>query len=1682
MTNENNSIHRVKINISTNQKKVNLETLLRKLFVNKIQPYIIKKIDGIDKDINLSIHALEIDLAHIEVADIASITTQEEDKIISYFKKEFDIKINALLNSKSTIKVSNKPLKIIQRALNNGFISGFKLEDKDKYNLTTLIGDLSKKDTNSLHSFLLKNFGNKNLIHRFFQQLNKIEIDQFYNKIDVNYLLIYNQLKTIFKTNKVYFKHSNIEWGKKLHHYLLFHQPSSINKIDNIVNRFIESAFSINIKLLNKLKSYEKLLSVSSIKQREQYFLKEIKSYDKLINKLSIYFEKEKERITISKKELIFLFQNFLLENHMKSNTDDQFIQLFIKSLFSITFLEKSTIFFSKSEPYSSENFSETYLNIESKIYWAELLIKTGSLPPGITSPSKQFVLNSFMLYAKERPFETRQLLFDKKKRAPWQLIDLLNEVQLEQVIHFLSPNFLFEKKRLFSFLEVSKEEKFITFSNIKQLRKEFNRYALQRLIFRKEIHFKIPKNLFNDWVLDNKIKKGASYKIKKQSNNLKYQYSSQILSALDLSKTKEKRTSELISNKNEVNSKKILEQFNAAFFENILSHYIFHNELPWWGEMQLGNYKGKQNQLVKELITQFKKQFYPEYKKFLNLIKNNNILLEVLVYKASSNIFNFLLPDFITVKNAVQIKLFLEDLNIISTSLLEQKIYKKLTLKNIFYNLINKDSQQIIDKYFDLILGTFLSNAKIDLEKSVIKIASLSFASEYFSSIDLYKRFKAATDLIQKQEKLDEFQVDWTFYNQLIEELHAYFKTGILEGALSLNKVTYFEFISDLLEDKRQKELLINSLKESKFPSRYFSFSSSFPEDKLLKNEEKSTSRNKEESKDDLKQNFNETQQEPDFEDLEEKLDQTIKYNLTREQFVFTAFDLNDILDLKKEDLKKEEKLLQELSYFKNSINLNLAIFKYLIYNNDLPWWSPFETIFEFQLQFIIVYKENRNSLFKELSIFFSKDKARTKITGYFNYKLNQPLGTQQLLSTTVKELNKIISIETSQNLYSQLLNLELLSYSDFSAKEQENIIKGFLKFAITYSSWESPSGLKRFINLIQGLIEEINKNFNINIDFEAIKNNTEQRPSKRAKSNNKIIGKKLRELDQQFSQKTFALQELKQTTQEAIPELIFWSFKGFSKFSEYNFLQNIILSIKRSLSSISDSKSFQIQYNSQLTKLIYRLWIESGTYTAKQLTDELLAKVELGKSINKEIVSQVDTQLENLKIDNENKVSIINPIIYELFDILKEKYPKKANIYIQEINALAAIQDEITKKELGTTILGILYYLSIETKKELEPLLLSFFRLNTLQNTSLYNVLLNLNKDEKIDEFEKEQADLVIKIELNFFIKKLEMPKLVTQSVLFVSDIFKELDPKKWTTNFILYMVKQHAKWRNVSLTIAFDEINEKIIKDKEFSALSNVKNLLSNFEKNEYFLLEEDIYSNIIKERKSLENISQIPEDIVNELIKKMMFNDYFLEGFKTLDKKGNLPTEEGNLVFPREQVLPEIKKGEQLYIYNAGLALIWPFVATLFTKLGYIKDKQFINKPNQFRAVHLLQYIIDGGDTSPEFILVLNKLICGIPLSDPLDMFVTLTEKEKKEADQFLKSIKNKWKEMKNTSLATFRDSFLKREGTLTFDEKNWKLKVESKPIDVLLRKLPWGFSLIKFHWIDYIIFVEWTTKN
>ena len=54
----------------------------------------------------------------------------------------------------------------------------------------------------------------------------------------------------------------------------------------------------------------------------------------------------------------------------------------------------------------------------------------------------------------------------------------------------------------------------------------------------------------------------------------------------------------------------------------------------------------------------------------------------------------------------------------------------------------------------------------------------------------------------------------------------------------------------------------------------------------------------------------------------------------------------------------------------------------------------------------------------------------------------------------------------------------------------------------------------------------------------------------------------------------------------------------------------------------------------------------------------------------------------------------------------------------------------------------------------------------------------------------------------------------------------------------------------------------------------------------------------------------------------------------------------------------------------------------------------------------------------------------------------------------------------------------RDAFLKRDGLLIKKEDGWLLQVERKTLDVLLDKIPWGYSTVSLPWNSYLVFVEW----
>ena len=51
-------------------------------------------------------------------------------------------------------------------------------------------------------------------------------------------------------------------------------------------------------------------------------------------------------------------------------------------------------------------------------------------------------------------------------------------------------------------------------------------------------------------------------------------------------------------------------------------------------------------------------------------------------------------------------------------------------------------------------------------------------------------------------------------------------------------------------------------------------------------------------------------------------------------------------------------------------------------------------------------------------------------------------------------------------------------------------------------------------------------------------------------------------------------------------------------------------------------------------------------------------------------------------------------------------------------------------------------------------------------------------------------------------------------------------------------------------------------------------------------------------------------------------------------------------------------------EAIYIHNAGLVLVAPFLKRFFQTLGMLEENTFASVDQATRAVHLLQYLIDA----------------------------------------------------------------------------------------------------------------------
>jgi hypothetical protein len=244
--------------------------------------------------------------------------------------------------------------------------------------------------------------------------------------------------------------------------------------------------------------------------------------------------------------------------------------------------------------------------------------------------------------------------------------------------------------------------------------------------------------------------------------------------------------------------------------------------------------------------------------------------------------------------------------------------------------------------------------------------------------------------------------------------------------------------------------------------------------------------------------------------------------------------------------------------------------------------------------------------------------------------------------------------------------------------------------------------------------------------------------------------------------------------------------------------------------------------------------------------------------------------------------------------------------------------------------------------------------------------------------------------------------------------------------------------------------------------------------------------------IKTKVLWKNMIQIDPDLISGFKTSFPDLDWETMDFRTTDGKNDLDKlfekAKKNLSLIKNEILnrdntsdsnrENIDFSEEIFVENAGMVLLHPFIAGLFSNLQLTENGKFIAESDQSLAARILQNLVYGENEMAENFYPLNKIICGMGITQILGEKMEISQEIKMECEDLLQAVIGHWSVLKNTSIEGLRETFLQRTGKITRVEKGWRLQVERKTVDVLLAKLPWGMGIIKLPWMDEMMFVEW----
>lgn len=169
---------------------------------------------------------------------------------------------------------------------------------------------------------------------------------------------------------------------------------------------------------------------------------------------------------------------------------------------------------------------------------------------------------------------------------------------------------------------------------------------------------------------------------------------------------------------------------------------------------------------------------------------------------------------------------------------------------------------------------------------------------------------------------------------------------------------------------------------------------------------------------------------------------------------------------------------------------------------------------------------------------------------------------------------------------------------------------------------------------------------------------------------------------------------------------------------------------------------------------------------------------------------------------------------------------------------------------------------------------------------------------------------------------------------------------------------------------------------------------------------------------------------------------------------------------------------MNKNEPIPIKNAGLVLLNNYIPMLLERFGLTKENAFINDAARVAAVHYLQFVVTGLDETEDKLLALNKVLCGIPLSETLAPGINIGEEQRELIEGLIRSVIGYWPEIGSTSVEGFRGNWLVRDGLLHEIQELWELTVEKRAYDLLISRSPFSFSIIKYPWMPKPLHVNW----